>query len=76
MIVYQPKEGHDFNPLRRHRNVACPCGSKFKAKYCHGMFDILPIETIRKIKEYLRLLSSKGVIQVKPSEICDPQREA
>ncbi len=69
MTTYSPIEGHSFNPLRRHRNVACPCGSKFKAKYCHGRFDILPNEMIKAIKEYLRLLSSKGVIQVKPSEI-------
>ena len=69
MILYSPKEGHEFNPLRRHRNVACPCGCKFKAKYHLGKFDILPKEAVKEIKAYLRLLSSKGLIQVKPSEI-------
>jgi hypothetical protein len=67
--VYRPMPGYDFNPLRSFRNVACPCGSRLKAKRCHGRAEILPDEDVRAIKGYLMALSAAGVITVRPGDI-------
>lgn len=69
MRILIPNKGFASNPLRAHRNVACPCGSNLKAKRCHGRHDFLPISDIEKIKTYLRALSAKGIIEARKGEI-------
>lgn len=61
--------GYDWNPLRKHRNIACPCESGKKAKHCHGKDDLLPIEMVNLVKEHLRTLSAAGLIRVSRAEI-------
>lgn len=40
--MYQLKPGWAVNPLRKFRNMPCPCGSGVKSKRCHGRLDVLP----------------------------------
>jgi hypothetical protein len=69
MKAYSPAPGHDWNPLRRYRNIPCPCGSNRKAKHCHGRPETLPLGMIEKVKDYLRGLSAQGFIEVRKGEI-------
>lgn len=69
MRILVHNKGCASNPLRAHRNIACPCGSNLKAKRCHGRYDSLPIADIEKIKTYLRALSAKGIIEARKGEI-------
>lgn len=69
MKAYVPAKGFERNPLKRHRNVACPCGSDKKAKRCHGRLDYLPEDLAEKARRYLRELSARGIIEAKPGEI-------
>lgn len=69
MMVYSPKPGYDWNPLRKFRNVLCPCGSAKKSKVCHGKAETLPIADVNKVKDYLRELSMQGIIKVSLTDI-------
>jgi hypothetical protein len=72
--VYTPKAGHEWNPLRKYRNVLCPCSrgrQGVKAKHCHGSFDLVTHEDARKIRKYLRELSAAGVIRASASDIAE-----
>lgn len=69
MTGYLPKHGFDWNPLRKHRNIDCPCGSKKKAKKCHGLAEILPISDIKKINGYLKALSAAGMVKVSIAKV-------
>lgn len=57
-----PAPGFEWNPLKRHRNVFCPCDSGKKAKHCHGIPEALPIADVNHIKDYLRRLSAAGIV--------------
>ena len=63
MATYVFKQGFEWNPLRRHRNLPCPCGSKKKIKRCHGKVDALTHEDAEKARIYLRMLSAYGWIE-------------
>lgn len=63
-----PNEGRDWNPLKRHRNIPCPCGSGKKAKRCHGKAETLTIEDCEKVKSYLTKLASHGFIKRREGE--------
>lgn len=67
--AYTPKPGFDWNPLRAFRNVACPCGSKRKAKKCHGRLDLLPDAQVAEVKQYLQRLSAAGIIEVRMGDV-------
>lgn len=69
MIVYTPDPGYDWNPLKRHRNLPCPCGSGQKVKRCHGMAEMLPLEDIKKVKAWLLELARAGFIKTRLAEI-------
>ncbi len=69
MELYSPNPGFDWNPMRKFRNIPCFCGSKLKAKRCHGRLDALPHDVLPKVKAYLRMLSAAGFIEVRSSEI-------
>lgn len=73
-MKYTLAPGFDWNPLKRHRNLPCPCESGLKAKRCHGKFEVLPHEEVAKVKAYLRKLSALGFIEARPSEIIDHGR--
>lgn len=74
--AYSPRPGHDWNPLRRHRNIPCPCGSGHKAKRCHGRAEILPEEDVRKIKAYLVGIHEKATFQqAGPADSGNQQRK-
>lgn len=75
MIAYTPAAGHEANPLKRHRNVPCPCGSGKKAKRCHGRHDFIPEADAKNAKRYLRELSALGFIEVKLGTVSDGSRE-
>jgi hypothetical protein len=61
MRVIIPPRGFDRNPLKAHRNAACPCGSGLKVKRCHGLEDYLPIEAAESARKYLAVLASQGL---------------
>lgn len=67
--TFSPKPGFQWNPLRRHRNLPCPCKSGRKIKRCHGMFEVLPDEDVAQAKDYLRELALHGFIRTRLSEI-------
>lgn len=69
MPAYTPSPENDWNPLRAHRNIPCPCGSQMKAKRCCGRFDVLPKATVKAVKDHLRALSARGVIRGSKEEI-------
>jgi hypothetical protein len=69
MNAYSPAPGYVWNPLKRHRNFPCPCGSGKKIKRCHGRFDALPIEDAKEARRYLRELSAMGFIEGRKEEI-------
>lgn len=67
--MYTPHPGDDWNPLRRHRNLPCPCGSGKKIKRCHGQAETLPLDDLPKVKEYLKRLAMHGFIKERQSEV-------
>jgi uncharacterized protein YchJ len=73
MPEYQLKEGFVRNPLKRFRNLPCPCDSGQKVKRCHGLLDALNAEQAKIAREYLRAMSAAGVISVRPSQILEPK---
>lgn len=48
-ILY-PKPGFVWNPLKKHRNIPCPCHSGRKAKHCCGRIEALPEAVAEAIK--------------------------
>lgn len=69
MPDYVLAPGFARNPLRRHRNLPCPCGSGRKIKRCHGLIDVIPVQDAEKCKDYLRLLAQHGFIRIRPIEV-------
>lgn len=69
MRVHILNPGHDWNPLRAHRNLPCPCGSDKKVKRCHGLALTVPTDVAATLRKYLRALSAAGVITARPKEI-------
>lgn len=69
MRILIPNDGFTPNPLRAHRNIPCPCGSKKKAKRCHGVRDFVADVEAKAIRAYLRELSAAGFIEARASEI-------
>lgn len=67
--MYHPIQGHEWNPLKRHRNLPCPCGSGQKIKRCHGQAETLPIEDLALAKEYLKRLALHGFIKDRKNEV-------
>jgi len=45
------KAGWEWNPLSKHRNMPCICGSGKKTKRCHGMLDAVPTDVAEKLKK-------------------------
>lgn len=68
-MKYVIAPGFARNPLRRHRNIPCPCGSGKKAKRCHGAEEFVETKMADRIRQYLRELSAGGFITVRPGEI-------
>lgn len=62
---YWPKAGYEWNPLRKHRNIPCPCGSGRKAKKCHGQAEAIPEDEAQVVQDYLRQL---GELRASKSE--------
>jgi hypothetical protein len=55
MTAYTLPEGWAANPLKgRARNLACPCGTGEKVKRCCGQFPVVPVETARALRFWLR----------------------
>lgn len=52
---YRLMPGYDWNPLKKHRNIPCPCGSGHKAKRCCGTFEALPMDVAEKVRAYLEI---------------------
>jgi hypothetical protein len=71
--VYTLKAGFEWNPLKRHRNIPCVCGSKKKAKRCHGQLETVPTEAANKIRAYLRALALAGFIRGRKEETSSPR---
>lgn len=67
MGEYFLNPGFGWNPLKKHRNLPCPCGSGLKIKRCHGQSETLPLEDIAKCKEYLGKLEAYGFIRSRRS---------
>ena len=45
--------GVTYNPLSKHRNIKCPCGSGFKAKRCCGRMNVIPKDLAEALKRIL-----------------------
>jgi hypothetical protein len=65
MPEYVIQPGHARNPLLKHRNVPCPCGSNQKAKRCCGRFPVVPENVAASVKAYLDHLETHGFIEPK-----------
>lgn len=70
MPYYSFDPGLERNPLRRYRNLPCPCQSGQKVKRCHGRLDALPKELIPAVKAWLRELSAYGFIEARKWHQC------
>lgn len=68
-MAYTPLPDQDWNPLRQHRNVPCPCESGKKAKHCHGQAPTLLKKEVQMIWTYLRGLSARGLVELSESEM-------
>lgn len=68
MGEYMLRPGYDWNPLKRHRNLPCPCGSGKKLKRCHGEPSALPTEDVELAKTYLTKLAQYGFIKRREGE--------
>lgn len=63
---YKLLPGNERNPLRKHRNISCPCKSGKKAKHCHGKYEFLP----ERVSCYLKLqLHSLGLEILSAKEV-------
>lgn len=56
MKGYSPNPGYDWNPLRAHRNIPCPCESGKKAKHCHGRDNTIPASQVKTLRTYLKAI--------------------
>ena len=63
MKGYVPKSGFERNPLKRYRNLPCPCRSGRKIKKCHGMSETMTNKEAEMARAYLRELSMHGFIE-------------
>ena len=68
-IGYTPKAGYERNPLKRHPNERCPCGSTKKVKKCHGRAVYVTAADAAESRKWLRAMGAVGRIEVKPGEI-------
>ena len=51
--AYTLNPGLESNPLRKHRNIPCPCGKPKKAKNCCGRYAALPVKIAAIVRKYL-----------------------
>jgi len=63
MDELQEQYGYGSNPLRKYRNIQCPCGSKKKAKRCCGTKDRVSPEELKKICAHLATMKFYGPIE-------------
>lgn len=68
MPDYFLQPGFAWNPLKRHRNLPCPCGSGLKVKRCHGQSETMSLEDAEQTKRWLAHLARAGFIKERVEE--------
>jgi len=61
--MYHPKPGYVWNPLKKYRNLPCPCGKGKKVKRCHGLFEAVPASEAKTLSDYLARLKEHGFVR-------------
>lgn len=70
--AYTPADGHEWNPLRKYRNLRCACENgaqkQVKVKNCCGRFDTVPHEYARRMRLYLKAMAFQGLAEIDPAD--------